>query len=131
MDDRRKKIFCVSNTSFFLYNFARGLLTALRTEGFQVVAVAPHDDFTERLEQEGFPVIRLQQLDRKGSNPIQDARLLRELFHVYRREQPDLCLHFTIKLNVYGGLAARFAKIRSMSTVTGLGWLFTEKNIKA
>jgi glycosyltransferase involved in cell wall biosynthesis len=131
MDDRRKKILCVSNTSFFLYNFAQGLLKTLRTEGFQVVAVAPRDHFSERLEQEGFPVIRLQQLDRKSSNPIQDARLLRELFRIYRREQPELCLHFTIKLNVYGGLAARFAKTRSIATVTGLGWLFTERNLKA
>jgi glycosyltransferase involved in cell wall biosynthesis len=125
------KILCVSNTSFFLYNFARGLMKTLRKEGFEVMAVAPRDDFTERLEKEGFPVIPLKQLDRKGSNPIQDARLLRELIHIYRREKPGLCFHFTIKLNVYGGLAAQFAKTKSISTVTGLGWLFTEKSFKA
>jgi glycosyltransferase involved in cell wall biosynthesis len=125
------KILCVSNTSFFLYNFGRGLMRTLKGGGFEVVAVAPHDKFSVRLEQEGFRVVPLQQLDRKSSNPIKDARLLKELFHIYRREQPDLCFHFTIKLNVYGGLAARLAKIGSISTVTGLGWLFTEKNLKA
>ena len=129
MADRGKKVLVVSNTSFFLYNFARGLMKTLREEGFQVTAVAPRDDFTERLEQEGFPVIPLRQLDRKGSNPIQDARLFGELFHVYRREQPGLCLHFTIKVNVYGSIAAKLARTKSVCTVTGLGWLFTEKGV--
>jgi glycosyltransferase involved in cell wall biosynthesis len=123
------KILCVSNTSFFLYNFVLGLMKSLRGEGFQVRAVAPRDDSTERLEREGFPVTALQQLDRKSSSPIKDARLLRELFRIYRQEQPDLCLHFTIKLNVYGSIAARLAGTKSICTVTGLGWLFTEKSL--
>ncbi len=125
------KILCVSNTSFFLYNFARGLMKALRREGLEVVAVAPLDKFSSRLGQEGFRVVPLQQLDRKSSNPIKDARLLGELFHIYRQEKPELCLHFTIKLNVYGGLAARFTGTRNISTITGLGWLFTDKGLKA
>ena len=125
------KILCVSNTSFFLYNFARGLMKSLRDAGFQVVAVAPHDPFSAKLEEERFRVVPLHQLDRKSSSPLDDARLLGELFQIYRRERPDLVLQFTIKVNVYGSIAARLAGTNSICTVTGLGWLFTDKGLKA
>ena len=83
------KILCVSNTSFFLYNFARGLMKTLREEGFQVMAIAPPDDFRETLEAQGFPVIPLTQLNRKGSNPMEDVSLLLELRRIYKKERPD------------------------------------------
>lgn len=100
-------------------------------EGILVSGVAPLDAFSERLEKRGFPVIPLTQLSRKGSNPLEDFRLMLELRRIYLRERPDLVLHFTIKLNVYGSIAARLAGTRSICTVTGLGWLFIDKSLKA
>jgi glycosyltransferase involved in cell wall biosynthesis len=131
MADRRKKILLVSNTSFFLHNFLIGLMNRLKNESLDVVVVAPLDAFSERLEKKGFPVIPLTQLNRKGSNPLEDLRLMLELRRIYAREKPDLVLHFTIKLNVYGSIAARLAGTKSICTVTGLGWLFTDKSLKA
>ena len=125
------KILVVSNTSFFLYNFLLGLMREFRREGAVVSGVAPLDGFSERLRAEGFPVIPVTQLNRKGSNPLEDLRLMLELRRIYAREQPDLVLHFTIKLNVYGSIAARLAGTKSIFTVTGLGWLFTDKSLKA
>jgi hypothetical protein len=133
MADRGKKVFLVSNTSFFLYNFLIGLMKRLKNEGLEVVAVAPLDGFSDKLEAEGFPLIPLTQLNRKGSNPLEDLRLMLELRRIYAREKPDLVLHFTIKLNVYGSIAARLAgtNTKSICTVTGLGWLFTDRSLKA
>ncbi len=125
------KVLVVSNTSFFLHNFLLGLMRRFRTEGVVVSGVAPRDGFSERLEKEGFPVIPLTQLNRKGSNPLEDLRLMLELRKIYARERPDLVLHFTIKLNVYGSIAARLSGTRSICTVTGLGWLFTDGGLKA
>ena len=68
-------------------------------------------------------------LDRKGANGLKDLKLVSELRGIYRTEKPDIVLHYTIKLNVYGTFAARLAKIPSVCTVTGLGWLFTEKSL--
>ncbi len=125
------KVLIVSNTSFFLYNFLLGLMREFRREGMVVSGAAPVDGFSEKLEAQGFPVIRLTQLNRKGSNPLEDLRLMLELRRIYVRERPDLVLHFTIKLNVYGSIAARLAGTKSICTVTGLGWLFTDKSLKA
>lgn len=96
-----------------------------------VSVVAPVDGFSEKLEAQDFPVIRLTQLNRKGSNPLEDLRLMLELRRIYVRERPDIVLHFTIKLNVYGSIAAKLAGTKSICTVTGLGWLFTDKSLKA
>ena len=54
-----------------------------------------------------------------------------ELRRIYKKERPDLVLHFTIKPNVYGSIAARLAGTKSICTVTGLGWLFTDQSLKA
>jgi glycosyltransferase involved in cell wall biosynthesis len=129
--DHNVKVLIVSNTSFFLHNFLLGLMKELQREGVSVSGVAPLDGFSERLEKQGFPVIPLAQLNRKGSNPLQDLRLMLELRRIYMKQRPDVVLHFTIKPNVYGSMAARLAGTKSISTVTGLGWLFTDKSLKA
>jgi len=126
-----RKVLLVSNTSFFLHNFLFGLMKELKKENLDVVAAAPLDVFSERLREQGIPLIPVARLNRKGSNPLEDFLLMMELHRMYQRERPDLVLHFTIKLNVYGSIAARLAGTNSICTVTGLGWLFTDKGLKA
>ena len=44
----------VINTSWNIYNFRVGLLKALQKEGYRIVAIAPHDTFSHKLEELGF-----------------------------------------------------------------------------
>jgi glycosyltransferase involved in cell wall biosynthesis len=125
------KILFVANTSFFLHNFLLGIMRRVREEGYEVIAAAPSDDYTPKVETQGFPIFPLQHLNRKGSNPVADLRFMQELLRTYNRERPALVLHFTIKPNVFGGIAARLARVPSIPTVTGLGWLFTDRSVKA
>lgn len=122
------KILIVSNTAFSLYNFRRGIMRALRDKGYEVVASAIDDRFSERIEKEGFKFIPIKNLNRKGTNPFEDLKLLFELYKIYRKEKPSLILHFTVKPNVYGAIAARFLNIPSVSSITGLGYLFMKRN---
>jgi glycosyltransferase involved in cell wall biosynthesis len=124
------KILCVANTAFFIYNYLLGVLKALKNDGPEIIIVAPEDEYTHLLEAEGFRYITLKKLDRKGANAFKDLRFMQELYDIYKMEKPDLVLHYTIKVNVYGTFAARLAKTESVCTVSGLGWLFTEKSMK-
>lgn len=72
----------------------------------------------------GATFIPLQHLSRRGLNPLRELALLREIAQVYRREQVDCALHFTIKPVIYGSLAARWAGAANISTLTGLGYTF-------
>ena len=125
----KAKLLCVANTAFFIHNYLLGVIKAFKEDGFEVVLAAPEDEYSKTLEGEGFRCIPVRQLDRKGANGLKDLKLMAELLGIYRRERPDMVLHYTIKLNVYGTFAARLAGAHSVCTVTGLGWLFTEKTL--
>jgi len=123
------RIALVINTSWNIWNFRRGLVRALRAAGHEVLAVAPPDAYSARLETElgcrYVPVL----MENKGANPLRDLRLTRALLAIYRRERPDVVLHFTIKPNIYGTLAARLAGVPSLNNVSGLGTVFLVENL--
>lgn len=114
----------VLNTAWNIYNFRLGLVKALLAVGHRVFAIAPADDFVTQIEATGCVFVPLQHLSRKGVNPIKDLRFSYELFQIYKEHQIDIVLQYTIKPNIYGSLAANMAKIKSISTVTGLGYSF-------
>jgi len=48
---------------------------------------------------------------------------------LYSKIRPDLILHYTIKLNIYGTIAAGILNIKSINVITGLGYVFLKKGI--
>ena len=118
------RVLLVANTSWYLYNFRLPLLRDLRDAGYAVAAVAPHDAYTTLLEAEGITV-HPWLVARRSINPLLELRALVDLLRIYRREQPDLVHHFTIKACLYGTLAAKGARVyRVINAVTGLGHVF-------
>src|SRR5690606_34874664 len=68
-------------------------------------------------------------MDSRGANPIKDSALIAELFFIYRKIKPDIILHYTIKPNVYGTLAASILRIPVINNVCGLGTVFLKNNL--
>lgn len=62
-------------------------------------------------------------------NPLKDLAYFMKLLWIYRSETPDLCIHYTIKPNIYGTLAATTAKIKNIAMVAGLGYIFEDNHI--
>lgn len=99
--------------------FPQGL--DLRTEKRANVTVAvPHNDRWEELHKLVDEVIELP-VDRRGMNPIHDSKLFRQYRAMLKEVKPDLVLTYTIKPNIYGGLACRMAHIPYAVNITGLG----------
>jgi len=122
----KKRILLVGNTAWSMFNFRLKIAKNLRDEGYDVVIVAPYDHTSELIISEGFSHIDIK-IDNKGVSPIRDIQLVRDLFALYKRLKPDLIIHYTIKPNIYGGIAARLAKVKVISFVTGLGSMFIKK----
>ncbi|WP_303310042.1 glycosyltransferase family 4 protein [Hymenobacter sp. BT730] len=123
------RVAIVINTSWNIWNFRRSLVQALQSAGHEVLAIAPPDAYSERLETElGCRFVPIL-MENKGTNPIKDALLTRRFYDVYRRERPDVVLQYTIKPNIYGTLAAKLAGIPSVNNVSGLGTVFIVKNL--
>jgi glycosyltransferase involved in cell wall biosynthesis len=122
------KIAIVLNTSWNIFNFRMNFVRALQAQGHEIHTIAPTDDHTIHLIEAGcihHPV----KMDSRGANPIKDSALIFELWSIYRRVKPDIILHYTIKPNVYGTIAATLLKIPVINNVCGLGTIFLKKNI--
>lgn len=122
------KIAIVLNTSWNIYNFRMNFIRALQDEGHEIHTIAPVDLYTPLLEQAGCKHHKVT-MDSRGANPIKDMALIFELGMIYKRLRPDVILHYTIKPNIYGTLAAAFLKIPVINNVCGLGTVFLKKNI--
>ncbi len=122
------RIAVVLNTSWNIYNFRMNLVRKLILEGHEVHTIAPKDNFTSLLTEAGC-IHHNVTMDSRGANPIKDSALILELFLIYRKVRPDLILHYTIKPNVYGTLAAAMLRIPVINNVCGLGTVFLKENL--
>src|SRR5688572_7799080 len=110
------KIAIVLNTSWNIYNFRMNFIRSLLAEGHEVHTVAPHDDYTQKLIEAGC-IHHDVRMDSRGANPIKDFGLVIEFWSIYRRLRPDVILHYTIKPNIYGTLAAAILKLPVINNV--------------
>jgi glycosyltransferase involved in cell wall biosynthesis len=122
------KVAIVLNTSWNIYNFRMGLVGSFLQNGHEVYAVAPRDKYSGYLQEKGCTYVELK-MDSRGANPMKDLALVFELYRIYKRIKPDIILHFTIKPNIYGSIAAKMLKIPVINNVCGLGTMFLTRNM--
>jgi glycosyltransferase involved in cell wall biosynthesis len=120
----------VANTTWNIYNFRLPLIKALKQSGHKVLVIAPIDEYIHYLNDNYFTRhIPLKHLSAQRKSPLNDLLLLYELYRIYRKEKPDIVFHYTIKPNIYGSLAARWAGAKSIPTITGLGYSFLHSDL--
>lgn len=109
-----------------LVNFRGAMISEMVARGHQVSVAAPDIDNSvrEKMLKLGAKTFNTP-LQRTGLNPMADFRYLRTLKHLMDEIQPNLVITYTVKPNIYGGIAARIARVRSVAMVTGLGYAFT------
>lgn len=122
------KVAIVLNTSWNIYNFRMNLVRSLQAQGHEVHTIAPVDEHTHYLTEAGC-IHHAVKMDSRGANPIKDLALIFELHSIYKKIRPDVILHYTIKPNVYGSLAASFLKIPVVNNVCGLGTVFLKDDL--
>ena len=113
------QILILANHSGGLYDFRKDLIAELKKQASVTVAV-PRNDRWEELQLLADRVIELP-VDRRGMNPVRDAKLFRRYRKILRAVMPDLVLTYTVKPNVYGGPACRMARVPYVVNITGLG----------
>jgi len=121
------RIAIVINTSWNIYNFRLNLAKAIQEAGHTIIAIAPKDDYTQKLIDFGFEYVELP-LDNKGTNPIKELFQVKTFISVYKKANPDFVLQYTIKPNIYGSIAAKRLGIKAINNVSGLGTVFITEN---
>ena len=120
---KKRRVLITANTTWNLVNFRSGLIAALVSRGFDVVAVAPDDEYRDRLRELGCRYVPLN-MDNQGTHPVKDALLLWRYVVVLLRLRPAVVLSYTVKPNIYASLAARLVGVTVINNVSGLGTAF-------
>ncbi len=126
----KRKITICSNTSWYLYNFRKGLIKALIDRDYEVILISPIDDYSKRLKDLGCRFYDIK-LDNKGTNPIKDINLMYQYYRLFTQIEPDMLLIFTIKPNIYAGIIAKFLDIPTINVISGLGTVFLDNKISS
>ena len=111
-------IFC--NNDSGLYKFRKELLQRLLDMKAEVIIVLPGGSYIDLLKNMGCRYIDLP-FNRRGMNPFADVMLFWQFLRIIRENHPDIVLTYTVKPNVYGGMACRIKGIPYIANITGLG----------
>lgn len=123
------KIIRTATVGMSLDIFCRGLLSELRAEGHDIIALSSPDDALQALGQrEGVRTIGIEMA--RHISPLRDLLSLWQLWRILRRERPDMVHSMTPKAGLLSMIAARLAGVPlRVHTFTGLVWP-TERGLK-
>lgn len=114
-------ILVLTNNIGGLHSFRKEVMKAIVDAGYDVYISEPDDD--ERVkyfEGIGCHIIKTD-FNRRGMNPLADIKLMLRYHKMIKQLKPKAVLSYTIKPNVYGGIACRLTKTPQIANVTGLG----------
>lgn len=111
------KILFLTNDGEGIYKFRKEVVEALLKNN-DVFLSLPEDNYIPKLVDMGCKYIKTE-FNRKGTNPIKDLSLLVFYKKLINEIKPDVVLTYTIKPNVYGGLACQIMKVPYIANITG------------
>ena len=123
----QRVVLFVANYSFTLINFRKNLIKALQKD-YVVYAICSDDAYSDALQKMGVKLL-LVNFNGRHKNPFAElACFLKILWHVILI-RPVAVLSFTIKANLYCGLARYVSKFHFFPNVTGLGSFTSQQGI--
>ena len=115
----KETIMIISNVSNGLYMFRRELIEKLLVD-YRIEVLAGDTGSVSKLEDLGCNVT-ITDFNRHGTNPLHDARLIRYYKTKIKELRPFIVLTYTIKPNIYGGIACARMHVPYIANITGLG----------
>lgn len=116
----KKTILVLANNDVGLYKFRKMLLERFFSDGYHVVIALPGGEYIPLLTELGCEFIETP-MERRGMNPAKDISLYHLYQAIIRDIKPDLVVTYTVKPNIYGGMACRMLKVPYAANITGLG----------
>lgn len=105
----------------------RELLEKIRDCGYTVDIFIPEDIHCDTLREMGFNVFDVT-FDRRSTNPFGDLKLLKT-YRKTAKADYDFAVTYSVKPNIYGGMAMKKKKIPYYINITGTGSAFYKGGI--
>ena len=117
----KNRILVLTNNIGGLHSFRKEVMKAIVDAGYNVVISVPEiTPKAEYFKEIGCDVI-ITEFNRRGMNPVADLKQMLAYRKLIKKLQPKAVLTYTIKPNVYGGMACRLTRTSQIANVTGLG----------
>ena len=126
---QKKRVLILVNHEVVIYNFRLELVERLLSDGYEVHISTPFGEHIDELKKMG-AIIHDIEFDRHGMNPIAEIGLLKHYKKLMKSVAPCIVFTYTVKCNVYGGMAARNLRIPFCANITGLGTTVNNGGIK-
>lgn len=115
-----KKILVAANNAGGLLSFRKEVMESFKKEGYEIFISLPSSTRDEEIRNISDNFIPTE-IDRRGLNFFKDFSLFLKYISIIRKYRPDVVLGYTIKPNIYSGLACRILKVPMIANITGLG----------
>lgn len=115
-----KTILILVNKQTTIVNFRLEVVAALVKAGYRVYVSVPDGDRVNEIAAVGAELI-ITPMDKDSTDPVRDIALMLKYRKLIKQTKADLVLTYTIKPNVYGGMAAASRKVPYVANITGLG----------
>jgi glycosyltransferase involved in cell wall biosynthesis len=122
----KRRILFVTNVDWFFISHRFVLAEEARKRGFEVIVTAEDTGRSQEIRDKGIHFINLS-ISRSGTNPFKELLTLINIYKIYKKINPDIVHHITLKPVIYGSIIARVLKIKGVvNAVSGLGYNFTK-----
>jgi len=121
------KILILANNDMGLFQFRKDLIKELLKDN-EVYIALPYGEKVDDLVDYGCKFIDTP-MERRGMNPLKDYSLYKQYKSIIRELHPDMVITYTIKPNIYGGLACKKMHISYVENITGLGTAFQKDGL--
>lgn len=115
-----KKVLFLVNHDVVIYNFRLEVVERLLQEGYEVFISSPYGERIKDLVGMGCEYVEAS-ISRHGTNIVEELKLISYYKNIIKNIKPDIVLTFTIKPNIYGGIACKSLKVPYIANITGLG----------
>ena len=115
-----KKVLMLGNSDIVIYNFRRELIEKMIKSGYEVYVSLPYSKKIKALKDMGCIFINTE-INGRGTDIFEDIKLCLHYLKTLIKVRPDVVLTYTIKPNIYGGIACRLMRIPYICNITGLG----------
>ena len=125
---KNNKLLIVANVDWFFISHRLCIAEQAVKDGWDVYVAAEDTGRSIEISNKGISFINLP-FSRSGTNPLTELSTLRNFKKIYKKLQPDVVHHVTLKPVIYGSIVARILKIKGvLNAVSGLGYNFTGHN---
>lgn len=129
MSAGRCLLFVVNNPAFFMSHRVP-VAVAAQKAGYDVHVATMDGPAVADIQALGMTHHAIP-MTRSGKHPLQELGTLLALVRLFRRLRPDVVHLVTIKPVLYGGIAARIARVPGMvAAISGLGFVFLSNSLK-